>query len=55
VTPSADHAAWLTGGAFGPDGSVLSALVAIALIAAVLFIRRSLPATETLPSVSSQA
>jgi len=55
VTPSTDHAAWLTGGVVGPDGSVLSALVAVALIAAVLFIRRSLPSRETLPSVSSHA
>ena len=40
VAPSAGHAAWLTGGAAGPDGSVLSALVACLLIIAVVLIAR---------------
>jgi len=41
VAPSAGHAAWLTGGAAGPDGSVLSALVACLLIVAVVLIART--------------
>lgn len=40
VTPSAEYAAWLTGGATGPDGSVLSAVVACLLMMAVVLIAR---------------
>jgi len=41
VTPSPAHAAWLTGGSFGPDGSVFSALVAASLIAVAVAVGRS--------------
>lgn len=40
VAPSPGHAAWLTGGTFGPDGSVISAFVALALVCATLAIGR---------------
>ena len=55
VTPSAGHAAWLTGGTTGPDGSVLSALISIALIAAVLFMARPRPGKNALQQVPAQA
>ncbi|WP_143525819.1 type II CAAX endopeptidase family protein [Rhodanobacter sp. C05] len=41
VTPSTAHAAWLTGGATGPDGSVLSALVTCVLIVMVVLVART--------------
>jgi len=36
VAPSPQHPAWLTGGTFGPDGSILSALVSLSIIAGVV-------------------
>ena len=36
ITPSVAHPAWLTGGAFGPDGSIISALVSAAIIVGVI-------------------
>ena len=42
VAPVPGHPAWLTGGEFGPDGSVLAAVVGVLLIAAILaYSRRS--------------
>jgi membrane protease YdiL (CAAX protease family) len=40
VTPSLHYPIWLTGGSFGPDGSVLSALVSAAFIAGAIWIGR---------------
>jgi membrane protease YdiL (CAAX protease family) len=41
VTPSLQHPAWLTGGSFGPDGSVLSVVVSLLMIGGVLTARRA--------------
>jgi membrane protease YdiL (CAAX protease family) len=40
ATPVPGHSAWLTGGNFGPDGSLLSSLVGVVLIVAILALKR---------------
>lgn len=43
ATPAANHPTWLTGGSFGPDGSVLTALVGALLTWTILVVHRRLP------------
>ena len=40
ATPAANHPAWLTGGSFGPDGSVLTALVGALLTWSIVVAHR---------------
>ena len=40
ATPAANHPAWLTGGSFGPDGSVLTALVGVLLTCSIVVAHR---------------
>ena len=43
-TPSAGHASWLTGGSFGPDGSVLAVIVGVSMMAMVVVLGRRISA-----------
>jgi len=51
LTPSLRYPAWLTGGTIGPDGSIVSAIIAMTLISLALFVARIRSERSMLKSV----